>query len=228
MENLLQKLMAESFERKQAGVSKSNDILPFLTISREFGCQANLLATMLKEELDKGGKPWRIMNKEIIQNAAKELHMDSNIIGRIAEAFERTTIDEVLGALSSKYYKSDRKIRQTVAEVVLNTAQSGRAIIVGRGGAAVTRGIQPAIHVHLIAPIEWRLNSLMERYGLKREETLQQLTETDHKRYKLIRDSIKGIESVENLYDLTIDCHLVSHEEMVELIMKLANHRKMV
>jgi len=228
MENLLQKLMAESFERKQAGVSKSNDILPFITISREFGCQANLLATMLKEELDKGGKPWRIMNKEIIQNAAKELHMDSNIIGRIAEAFERTTIDEVLGALSSKYYKSDRKIRQTVAEVVLNTAQSGRAIIVGRGGAAVTRGIQPAIHVHLIAPIEWRLNSLMERYGLKREETLQQLTETDHKRYKLIRDSIKGIESVENLYDLTIDCHLVSHEEMVELIMKLANHRKMV
>jgi len=228
MENLLQKLMAESFERKQAGVSKSNDILPFITISREFGCQANLLATMLKEELDKGGKPWRIMNKEIIQNAAKELHMDSNIIGRIAEAFERTTIDEVLGALSSKYYKSDRKIRQTVAEVVLNTAQSGRAIIVGRGGAAVTRGIQPAIHVHLIAPIEWRLNSLMERYGLKREETLQQLTETDHKRYKLIRDSIKGIESVENLYDLTIDCHLVSHEEMVELIMKLAKHRKMV
>jgi len=228
MENLLQKLMVESFERKQAGDAKSFEKLPFITISREFGCQANLLATMLKQELDKRGKPWRIMNKEIIQNAARELHMDSNVIGRIAEAFERTTIDEVLGALSSKYYKSDRKIRQTVATVVLNTAQSGRAIIVGRGGAAVTRGLQPAIHVHMIAPIEWRLNSLMERHGLKREETLKQLTETDHKRYKLIRDSIKGIESVENLYDLAIDCHLVSHQEMVELIMKLASLRKMI
>ncbi|NTW25196.1 MAG: cytidylate kinase-like family protein [Lentimicrobium sp.] len=228
MDNLLHKIMAESFERKQAGVARPVEKLPFITISREFGCQANLLATMLKQELDKSGKPWRIMNKEIIQNAAKELHMDSDVIDNISDAFDRTTIDEVLSALSSKYYKSDRKIRQTVATVVLNTARSGRAIIVGRAGAAVARGLQPAIHIHMIAPIEWRLNSLMERHGLKREETLKQLTETDHKRYKLIRDSIKGLDAAENLYDLTIDCHLVSHQEMVELIMKLAKLRKML
>lgn len=228
MDNLLHKIMAESFERKQAGIASTSEKLPFITISREFGCQANLLATMLKQELDKRGKPWRIMNKEIIQNAARELHMDSNIISRISDAFDRTTIDEVIHALSSKYYKSDRKIRQTVASVVLNTAKSGRAIIVGRGGAAVTRELQPAIHIHMIAPIEWRLSSLMERHGLKREETLKQLTETDHKRYKLIRDSLKGLESIENLYDLTIDCHLVTHQEMVELILQLASLRKMI
>jgi cytidylate kinase len=228
MENLLQRIMAESFEHRQAGDPRHLGNLPFITISREYGCQANPLANMLKKELDKSGKTWQIMNKEIIQNAARQLNLDSDVISRIAGSPERTQMDEILHALSSKYYKSDRKIRQTIASVVLNTAHSGYAIIVGRGGAAITRGLNPAIHIHMIAPIEWRLNSLMIRHGLKREETYKTLTETDHKRYKLIRDSLKGIESVEHLFDLSINCSLVSHEEMVEMIMKLARMRKMV
>ena len=228
MENLLLNLMAESFERKQAGVPGLLGSLPFITISREFGCQANLLATMLKHELDKSGKSWQIMNKEIIQDAARELHLDSDLIARIAGSLERNQMDEIIHALSSKYYKSDRKIRQTIASVVLNTAHSGHTIIVGRGGAAITRGMHPSIHVHISAPIEWRLNSLMVRHNLKREETYKQLTETDHKRYKLIRDNLKGTEAIEHLFDLSINCSLVSHEEMVTIIMKLAQLRKMV
>lgn len=228
MENLLLNLMAESFERKQAGDPGLKESLPFITISREFGCQANLLATMLKHELDKSGKSWQIMNKEIIQDAARELHLDSDLISRIAGSLERNQMDEIIHALSSKYYKSDRKIRQTIASVVLNTAHAGHTIIVGRGGAAITRGIHPSIHVHISAPIEWRLNSLMVRHNLKREETYKQLTETDHKRYKLIRDNLKGTEAIEHLFDLSINCSLVSHEEMVTIIMKLAQLRKMV
>lgn len=228
MENLLRNIMADSFERKQAGDPRILAGLPFITISREFGCQANLLATMLKKELDKNAKNWEIINKEIIQNTARQLHMDSDVISRIASSLERNQMDEIIHALSSKFYKSDRKIRQTIASVVLNTAQSGYAIIVGRGGAAITRGLNTAIHIHMIAPIEWRLNSLMTRHGLKREETYKTLTETDHKRYKLIRDNLKGIETIEHLFDLSINSSLVSHEEIVEMVLKLARLRKML
>lgn len=228
MENLLHNIMADSFERKQAGDPRILANLPFITISREFGCQANQLAIMLKKELDKNEKKWEIINKEIIQNTARQLNMDSDVISRIAGSLERNQMDEILHALSSKFYKSDRKIRQTFASVVLNTAHNGYAIIVGRGGAAITRGLHPAIHIQMIAPIEWRLNSLMTRHDLKREETFKTLTGTDHKRYKLIRDNLKGIETVEHLFDLSINCSLVSHEEMVDMVLKLAHHRKML
>ncbi len=228
MDNLLLKIMADSFERKKTDDPGILGNVPFITISREFGCQANTLATMLKKELDKCGKGWLIVNKEIIQDAARELDMDSETISRIAGSLERNQMDEILQALSTKYYKSDRKIRQTIATVVLNAAHIGHAIIVGRGGAAVTSDLHPAIHVHLIAPIEWRLNSLMTRHGLKREETFKQLTEMDHKRFKLIRDNLKKTDTIEHLFDLTINCNLVSHEEMVEIIMKLAHLRKIV
>lgn len=228
MDNLLLKIMAESFERKQPGETKAPENQPFITLSREFGCQANLLASLLKAELDKGGKPWRIMNKEIIYDAAKELNLHPDKISTISSSFERTRMDEVLHALSTKYYKSDRKIRQTVASVVRNTATIGHTIIVGRGGAAITQKMQPAIHIHLIAPIEWRLASLMERHGLKREEAFRQLTETDHKRYKLIRDNLKISEPIELIFDLTFNCSRITHSEMVEIIMKLAGMRGMV
>jgi cytidylate kinase len=228
MDNLLLKLMAESFDKKQTGIAHSGGTQPFITISREFGCQANLLADMLKKELDKSGKPWRILNKEIIFEAAKELNLDPDKILSISGAMDRTQFDEVLHALSSKYYKSDRKIRQTVASVVMNAARSGHTIIVGRGGAAITHGLNPAIHIHLIAPIEWRLSSLMKRHNLKREDAFKQLTEIDHKRYKIFRDYVKWAESIEQLFDLTFNCSTVSHHEMVEMIMKLVALKKMV
>ncbi|MBK6345837.1 MAG: cytidylate kinase-like family protein [Bacteroidales bacterium] len=228
MENLLLKLMAESFDRKQTGITRPGGTQPFITISREFGCQANLLAEMLKKELDINGKSWRIMNKEIIFDAARELNMDPEIINNISGAIDRTQFDEIMSALSSKYYKSDRKIRQTVASVVSNAAQSGQVIIVGRGGAAITHGLVPAIHIHLIAPIEWRLNSLMQRHNLKREEAFKQLTEIDHKRYKIFRDYVKWAEPIEQLFDLTFNCSTVTHNEMVGMIMNLVSERKMV
>lgn len=228
MENLLLKLMAESFERKQAGGTGPEIRQPFITISREFGCQANLLADMLKKQLEKSGTSWKILNKEIIFEAAKELNLDPDKILSIAGSTDRTQLDEVIHALSSKYYKSDRKIRQTVASVVMNAAQVGHTIIVGRGGAAITHGLTPAIHIHLIAPIEWRLNSLMKRHNLKREEAFKQLTEIDHKRYKIFRDYVKWSESIEQLFDVTFNCSTVMHDEMVEMIMRLAFMKKMV
>lgn len=228
MENLLLKIMVDSFEHKLAAEPAKGDHKPFITISREFGCRANLLATMLKLELDKSGVHWRIVNKEIIQDAAHELNLAPAKIDSISGSSSRTQMDEVLHALSSKYYKSDRKIRQTVASVVSNTAFNGHVIIVGRGGAAVTRGMLPSIHIHLIAPVEWRLNSLMQRHGLKREEAFKKLSEIDHKRYKLIRDCLKGLEPTEQLFDITINCSMVNHQEMVDVIMKLASARKMI
>jgi len=225
MDNLLLHIMAESFDRNQSGEEVPGTPRPFITISREYGCQANILAQMLRERLEQKGQHWRIMNKEIIFDAARELHLHPDKIAGISEASNRSQLDEVMHAMSSRFYKSDRKIRQTVASVVLNTALSGNVIIVGRGGAAITQGLQPAIHLHMIAPIDWRIQQLMLRNQLKRAEILKKLTEIDHKRYKVMRDNIKWAGSSEYLFDLTINCSMVSQHEVLKLVLSLAADR---
>ena len=50
------------------------------------------------------------------------------------------------------YYKSDLKIRTTIAKVIRKFANEGNAIIVGRGGVAITRDIPLSLHIFLEAP----------------------------------------------------------------------------
>lgn len=219
--------MVESFEQKHVPQQKKEEGGPFITISREHGCMGNTFAIMLRDELAKMGYTWRIMNKEIIQESAKELNMDPHKVMDISQT-DRTQMDEVLHALSTRYYKSDKKIMHTISSVILSAANEGKAIIVGRGGVVTTRGMQPSIHLKLYAPIEWRLLSLMERYHAKREHMLSEITTIDHKRHKLTRDAMKGFENVDDYYDLHINCSTINLKQMVMMIIKLMEERGML
>ncbi|HLO92255.1 MAG TPA: cytidylate kinase-like family protein [Lentimicrobium sp.] len=223
-DNLFLKYMVESFDLNQP-VFKKKDSLPFITISRDFGCQANLLAKMLKDELDKKGQRWSILNKEIIMESAKVLEMDPRQVQEISESTDRTVMDEVLAALSTKYYKSDRRIRQTISSVVTSAANEGYTIIVGRGGAAITKGMQPSINIKLYAPLEWRLQSLMKRYHATREHVMKEITSIDYKRHKMVTQILKGSENSGEIYDLQINCSTVNHRQIVAMIVRLIEER---
>ena len=81
-------------------------------------------------------------------------------------------IDDILAAHLSKYYKSDRKIRGTVGKVIRNIACEGYAVIVGRGGVAITRDIANSLHINLEAPMEWRVLRVSEKHNLSIENCL--------------------------------------------------------
>lgn len=223
-DDLLIKYMVESFDSNQPDlISKEKG--PFITISREHGCQANLLARMLRDELQKKGEKWSILNKEIIMESAKKLDMDPRKVQNVSESVDRTIMDEVLAALSAKYYKSDRRVRQTIAGVVTAAAASGNTIIVGRGGAAFTHQMHPSIHLKLYAPLEWRIQSLMARYHAKREHILKEVTNLDYKRHRLMSGAVSGLEDNPLLYDLQINCSTVSHREIVSMVLNLIEQR---
>ncbi len=223
-DDLLIKYMVESFDSNQPSITQK-ERGPFITISREHGCQANLLARMLRDELQKKGKKWSILNKEIIMESAKKLDMDPRIVQNVSESVDRNMMDEVLAALATKYYKSDRRVRQTIAGVVTSAANSGNTIIVGRGGAAITQGMQPSIHIKLYAPFDWRVETLMNRYHAKREQILKEVTNLDYKRHRLLSNAVRGLEDNALLYDLQINCSTVSHRQIVNMILAMAEER---
>lgn len=223
-DSLLIKYMVESFDRNQP-LQKKKEGAPFITISRDYGCQANLLARMLKEEFQMKGLKWSILNKEIIMESAKKLDMEPRQVQNISESTDRGLMDEVLSALTTKYYKSDRKVRQTIGMVISSAAMEGNAIIVGRGGVAITRDMHPSLHIKLYAPIEWRLQTLMSRYHASREHMMKEINSIDLKRHRMISQILKGSENIDNLYDLHINCSTVNHKQIVAMVMKLIEER---
>lgn len=228
MDNLLIKTLISSFESEEKKRSEMNTGKPFITISREFGCQANLLSESLIAGLSPKGHHWQMINREIINRTANELKIDPERVRNVISNEKRSMVDEILDATSVKYYKSDAKIRQTIANIVTSFAAGGNVIIIGGAGAAITQGLPNSLHIRLTAPVSWRLNNIMLLHHLKREDALQLLTSTDLRRNKLHRDYIRSSPDFEGVFDIRFNCSRISHEEINHMIISLMEKRGMI
>lgn len=207
---------------------------PVITISRLYGCPAKKVAKKLAERLTekmtiKGiAEPkWEYITKEIMSESAKELEVDPSKIKYVFDYEKKSLIDDILSAHSSKYYKSDRKIRNTIGRVIRNMATEGQKIIVGRGGVAITHDIPKSFHVNLEAPLEWRVLRVSEKLDKSLEETERTVLDVDKKR-KEFRDNFQGKGTDYTQFDLTLNCMTLSVDELVAIITKAIEVRKLI
>ena len=212
---------------------KGKDPGPVITISREYGCPAKIIAGRLAEELTRKlfvkGKDikWKFLTKEIMAESAKALEIDPEKIKYVFDYEQKSMVDWIISAQFNKYYKSERKILNTVAKVIRNMATEGNAIIVGRGGVAITHDIPKSLHVLLEAPMEWRTVRIAENYKISQEEARKTAIDVDKKR-KEFREYFQGKDSDYTRFDITLNCMTFSVEEIVHVILKAAEVRKLV
>ncbi len=206
---------------------------PVITISRDYGCPSKLVACHLAEELTRKmffkGKEvkWKYVTKEIMSESAKALEVDPEKIKYIFDYQQKNMLDDILSAQVNKYYKSERRIMNTVGKVIRNMGEEGHVIIVGRGGVAITRDIPRSLHVMLEAPLDWRVLRVAENYHCSLDEARKTAVETDKKR-KEFRDYFQGKNTDYTRFDLTINCMIFSIEEIVQILVKAAEVRKLV
>ncbi len=206
---------------------------PVVTFSREAGCPAKMIAADLSEHLNslkkKHGKegPWRWISKEILMESAKELHVDSSQIQHVFEYKSRGVFADMLMAQSKDYYKSDMKIRTTIAKVIRNFANAGNAIIVGRGGVAITRDIPKSLHISLEAPLEWRALRLAEKYSFTIDQARNYAQSVDKKRSSF-RDFFQGKGNDYTRFDIKLNCMTLETKELLDIIIAAMRCRSMI
>jgi len=206
---------------------------PYISISRDFGCMANSIAQKLSVELSKYNynrgtqKPWTWLNNSILLASAKTLEISPSKIEYVFQSQKKTMMDEIVGAMSAKYYKSDRKIRKTITDVIRSIAKSGNVIMVGRGGVAFAKDNPQSIHVKLTAPIEWRVEHISKNYNKTKSEALRYILEVDQERKYLI-DSFMGYDTDISIFDIMFNRKSMSEEEIITIILNLAEARKLI
>lgn len=230
MTNILLKYLEDRY-KYNISKEKYKSSGPVITISRDFGCPANMCANNLAEILTKmdDGKnePWKVISKEILEQAAKELGLTPEKIEFVFKFEKRSAVDEIIEALSSKYYKSERKIKNTIREVIRSIGEQGRVIIVGRAGSAILQDIPDSLHIKLIAQLDFRVDGVSRRHEITHYEARKLTEEMDKKRAQL-RNEFAGrrIDNVD--YDLIYNCEKFKLENIVELIAKAAEIRGLV
>lgn len=196
---------------------------PVITISRELGCPAKKIALSLADELNRNksprGKdlPWQWISKEIMSESAKALNVDSNQIEHIFQYKNRNILEDMLIAQSKDYYKSDLKIRTTIAKVIRGFATNGNAIIVGRGGVAITRDIPKSLHIMLEAPLEWRAVRTASKHEMTLEQARGYAQSIDKKR-KQFRDYFQGRGNDYTRFDIKFNCMTLETDVIVKII----------
>ncbi len=234
MQNLLMKYMAERFKGEVLSTVPQKSVsLPIVTISREAGCSGITVAVNLVQRLNqirtgkKDKKEWRVINKEVIELAARELELHPSLLKPVFKGEKKTLIDEMILSMSSKYYKSDRQIKKTITDVIRLYANQGNVVIVGRAGVVIARDYPRAIHLKLQAPLEWRREVISKKHSISSAEALKYVQQTDKGREKLLADFKRNALDCE-LFDAVINCKSFVIDELVEVIYQMMEVKKLV
>jgi Cytidylate kinase-like family len=103
-------------------------------------------------------------------------------------------------------------------QVILERADSGRGVILGRAGAVVLRDDARAFHVRLDGPREARVIQGMRIQGIDRSTAEQRMMETDRARHAYVHHFYRADARDPDLYHLVIDSTAVDLDACVELI----------
>lgn len=228
--NLFDKYFSEMLYE---GKPKIVETAPYISISRDFGCMANVIAQKLADALTKISRAkgishdWQWLNKALLQESAKALELSPSKIDYVFHSQRKTIMDEVVAAMSTRYYKSDRKIRNTIVEVIRSIAQTGNVIIVGRGGVAFKYDNPLSLHIKLTAPIEWRVDRISINYHKSRQEAYKTILDVDHER-KFLIDSFMGFNTDETLFDIIFNRSTLDDEIIISTIINMMERKKLL
>jgi cytidylate kinase len=199
---------------------------PVITISREVGCSGLSLANIIANSLNikKQTGKWKVLSKEIFYQSAQELNMDPERVQRVFKQSDKYTFEEILKAFSNKSYKSEKKIINTVTDVVRSFAIEGYTIIVGRAGHIIANDIKNALHIRLTAPLNFRIEEIQRKDDLSRVEAFARIEKIEKERISF-RRAIREENLHEELFDLIINRESFSENEIVDIV-KLAMKKK--
>jgi cytidylate kinase len=196
---------------------------PVITISRLTGCDARQIAEIVVDNLNrKSDKPkWRWIDKDIIHAIAKELNTNSERVENFYNGIELSSISEMIMAFSGGFI-SDLRVKKAIKDVILSICKEGHIVLVGRGGVAIARGIQDALHIRIVAPFYWRVGNIMKKQNTDLETAEEYVVRTDECRHNLIQTFLeKQARNIDYLFDSMINRSSFSVTETAELIVSM-------
>lgn len=190
-----------------------------ITISRETGSDGHTVGKMLAERLG-----YAFYDKEIIQEVAREMHLDEKTVLENGETMsDQTYMDMVSGYIpfSRKEKVPFEEIKRRQDQLIERIAEKGNCVIVGRGSDYILAGRKDAFHVFIHADMEYRIARVQRHDGITGEERRirRELEVKDHSR-GMFYQYFSGREwgKVGN-YNLMIDTGVFTKTQSVELIL---------
>ncbi|GAM08123.1 cytidylate kinase [Geobacter sp. OR-1] len=209
--------LVEVTRRVQGEISSSKPkFKPTVTISREFGCEAYPMAEKLKSLLEKKtGSSWALMDKALLEEVAKNHNVSEEILKNLGT--KPRFLDDIISTFSPNW-KSDKDHYRILCRHIISLATAGNVIIVGRGGAVVTRTLENCYHFRLVAPGEYKVGSIAKRLGISLNEAQEMVLSRQQVRDKFVKDFLNRSLDDPTLYHMVFNNARSSTEKIADTI----------
>jgi len=195
-----------------------------LTISHQYGSGGSQIAR------DLGGRlQWSVWDKEIVRKIATEYQLEETDVEakdeRVASFIERLVELLGMGGFTTAYSilpprgLDDAKLLHMTRAIVEDIAQKGRAIILNRGGNYILAKRPRTLHVFIFAPLEARVQRVIQMEKLTRSEAERRIAGMDRLRTDYVRTFYRADWRDPTHYHLTVDSAVWGEEGTANLIL---------
>ena len=197
-----------------------------ITISREFGSGGRTIGRMVAEKL---GIPF--YDKELVEQVALESGFAPTFVEEHGEhspgksffsyAFAPQGIPGVMNGLSSADF-----LWHIQCNVILQLAEKGPCVIVGRNADYILKDRADCIHAYIHADIPFRADRIVRLYGESEKSPEARLQEKDKRRRVNYQHYTGRDWGTAQNYDICLNSAKIGIEECADIIVRMVNDSK--
>lgn len=185
-----------------------------ITIGRQHGSNGYLIAKSLADRLG-----YFCMGKEIVDRAAEDSNFNKAILATYDEKRISPYFSNSLHYMGmAEGFRLSTQMAAAQFDAIRSLADEGDVVFVGRCADYVLRNRTDLLRVFIVAPLEKRIQTLMERKQLSEDQARRLVKQVDKDRSSYYKYYTDQIWSEINNYDLCINSALTGIEGAIDVI----------
>jgi cytidylate kinase len=154
----------------------------------------------------------------MLERSALHSNADELYFGAPIEMLPGEVYTELAQDSPSAQKVSDQAFIEAITAVVNDLYQAGDVVIIGRGANVVLADAPGVIHVGMLAPLEIRVMTIMEREHFTREDAEAYVEEVEQARIRFFRKFFRVNPNDPSLYHLMLNLGQMQLELAAEVI----------
>ncbi len=191
-----------------------------VTISRQAGCGAVMIAEKLAHYLQQHAPPgaarWTVFDRELMDKVLAD-HNLPRYLAKFLPEDRASQIEDTLADIFGVHPPTQTVVKQT-AETMLQLAELGSAILIGRAGNIVTAKLPYVLHVRLIAPLDDRIERICRDDHKTPGEARRFCLEEEQARARYVKTYFRADINDALLYHLVINTSRVGCEHAARIV----------
>lgn len=206
--------------------------MPVITVSRLTGSGGSTIGQRLAERLGAS-----YLNTQIIGEVAHRLGISEASAATYDERAE-AFIDRLARLLwlanpvaipidgTTPALPFESRIVEITRQLVQEAARTGNAVIFGHGAQFILAQHPVALHVRFVAPFPQRVERVMQRAGIARQEAERRVRDEDQRRASYIRQFYGADWHAPDSFHLILNTSLLDEETCIRLVLAAVQERE--